>query len=53
MANAKNNFVKGTFRVGNETLQAFPLKQFLSNSFGKMGMTLPMDLSKTNESGQR
>lgn len=53
MANAKNDFVKGTFSVGKKTLQAFPLMQFLANSFGRFGMTLPMDSSKTNEPGQR
>lgn len=53
MASAKNDFVKGTFRVGKETLQAFPLRRFLADSFGRMGMILPMDSSKTNEPGQR
>ena len=53
MANAKDNFDKGTrkvpFTVG---LQAFPLREALTNSFGKLGMDLPNGLSKVNNPNQ-
>ena len=56
MANAKDNFIKGArkvpFTVGGNTLQAFPLRQALNDSFGKLGIDLPMDLSKVNNPNQ-
>ena len=56
MANVKD-FKKGdtrvAFRAGTETLQAFNIKDALTNSFGKMGMSLPTDLSNINGADQR
>ncbi len=52
MANA-NNFIKGAkqvpFRVGAETMQSFPVKDWLTASLSKIGASFPTGFAKGNE----